>query len=181
MAKVITFSRQFPAYHPRKGEPTYFVEKVWKSLYVDGVCPDELNQYINNYDKSIKGDFLPYNETLPKGHTIRGGSRWKKGDYFSPAVWGDNINIKNGRRGPYQSNQVKFAPDTKIVKTWGFELINDKVVLNGLFHCKISDFGKMLSLSQNDGLSVDDMLHWFKYPKPIIDHQIICWNENIVY
>lgn len=32
MSKVITFSRTFPAYHPRKGEPTYFVEKFWTSI-----------------------------------------------------------------------------------------------------------------------------------------------------
>jgi hypothetical protein len=35
MAKVITFSRFFPAYHPRKGEPTYFVEKIWAHLISD--------------------------------------------------------------------------------------------------------------------------------------------------
>lgn len=27
MAKVITFSTTFPAYHPKKGDPTFFVEK----------------------------------------------------------------------------------------------------------------------------------------------------------
>lgn len=28
MAKVITFSRTFPAYHPQKGQPTLFVESI---------------------------------------------------------------------------------------------------------------------------------------------------------
>ncbi|MGL4598529.1 MAG: hypothetical protein ACRCYO_13510 [Bacteroidia bacterium] len=32
MAKVITFSRVFPAHHPKKGQPTHFVEKVWANL-----------------------------------------------------------------------------------------------------------------------------------------------------
>jgi hypothetical protein len=30
--KVITFSRTYPSYHPKAGQPTYFVEKVWSSL-----------------------------------------------------------------------------------------------------------------------------------------------------
>jgi hypothetical protein len=33
MSRVITFSRVFPSYHPRKGEATFFVESVLKSLY----------------------------------------------------------------------------------------------------------------------------------------------------
>jgi hypothetical protein len=38
-------------------------------------------------------------------------------------------------------------------------------------------------LATNDGLSVNDFLEWFKYPKTklIDDVQIICWNENIKY
>jgi len=28
MSKVITFSRVFPKYHPKAGQPTYFVEKI---------------------------------------------------------------------------------------------------------------------------------------------------------
>ena len=28
MSRVMTFSRVFPSYHPRKGDPTYFVEAI---------------------------------------------------------------------------------------------------------------------------------------------------------
>lgn len=34
MSKVITFSKFFPAYHPRKGEPTFFVEQIQGGLKV---------------------------------------------------------------------------------------------------------------------------------------------------
>jgi hypothetical protein len=34
--KPILFSRFFPAYHPKKGQPTYFVEKIWAHLIIDG-------------------------------------------------------------------------------------------------------------------------------------------------
>jgi hypothetical protein len=32
MSKVIMFSRVFPAYHEKAGQPTYFVEKLLKEL-----------------------------------------------------------------------------------------------------------------------------------------------------
>ena len=32
MAKVITVSQKFPASHPKAGQPTHFVEKIWCSL-----------------------------------------------------------------------------------------------------------------------------------------------------
>lgn len=46
MAKVITFSRQFPSYHPKAGQPTYFVEKVLRS-----VCEDM--EHIRRYEVSL--------------------------------------------------------------------------------------------------------------------------------
>jgi hypothetical protein len=33
MSRVLTFSRVFPAYHPKAGQPTGFVEKIWKGYY----------------------------------------------------------------------------------------------------------------------------------------------------
>lgn len=38
MAKVITFSRVFPSYHPKAGQPTYFVEAIYKALYRPATC-----------------------------------------------------------------------------------------------------------------------------------------------
>ena len=32
MAKVITVSRTFPDYHPKAGQPTYFVEQILNAL-----------------------------------------------------------------------------------------------------------------------------------------------------
>jgi len=46
MARVITFSTKFPSYHSKKGEPTYFVEAFYKSLYVMKTIPKELGKDI---------------------------------------------------------------------------------------------------------------------------------------
>jgi len=30
---VLTFSRYYPAYHPKVKQETFFVEKIWRGLY----------------------------------------------------------------------------------------------------------------------------------------------------
>ena len=102
MAKVITFSRTFPAYHPKAGQPTYFVEKFYNSLFSR-----------NNLMDYPKG--LEINESIleMKNHTIRAGERWKKGEYFSPRVW-------SGK--PYNTPQIILAKDTLITDVYDFEI-----------------------------------------------------------
>jgi hypothetical protein len=167
--KVITFSRTYPSYHPKAGQPTYFVEKVWSAF--DKLGLPKLN--------SISEDLVPdsilsrLEDFQPKYHTIRAGHRWKAGDWFSPRVW-------SGK--PYASKQIQFAPDIQIKKVWRFNtdgcdfFINDRLVAyssspNELF---------LTELATNDGLSEDDLLAWFQYPTEF-DGQIICWNESINY
>ena len=81
MSKVITFSRYFPSYHPRKGEPTFFVEKIhWglidlvhtKWLGCFEMLPD-LNQHLPNkilqnfihwFNKPLTGQIICWNENI---------------------------------------------------------------------------------------------------------------------
>ncbi|MND76074.1 hypothetical protein D3C80_677110 [compost metagenome] len=172
MAKVITFSRQFPAYHPKAGEPTYFVEKIWKYLYVNGECPDLLNSFINDYIALNIDVFKGYNNISRKFHTIRSGKRWKAGDMFSPRVW-------SGK--PYNSNMITIAPDIEIKKVWDFEIDeNDTVFINGQVYACTSSFSKLEELAKNDGLTLSDFIDWLKYPKAF-SGQIICWDDKIEY
>lgn len=157
MSKVLTFSRVFPSYHPRKGEPTYFVEKVVKSLHWDRPYPPV----------DIRADFDSdvYINARAKHHTIRAGHRWKAGDMFSPRVW-------SGK--PYASKQIQFAPDIEVKKVWSFYKDEYK-------WCMLEQFN-LESIAFNDGLSVVDFLDWFTLaPGKTFDGQIICWNENINY
>lgn len=181
MSRVITFSRVFPSYHPRAGEPTYFVEKIYKSFH-DG--NDSFWIHIDNYLKEFRE--LPWNrfETKrdffssldAKHHTIRIGHRWKEGDWFRPCVWNNDVNPKSGRIGPYHSKQFAFAPDIQIKKVWDVELdgdgsfwiISDKETGPSVLH----------RLAKNDGLTKGDLMAWFNKP---FTGQIICWNENINY
>lgn len=171
MSKVITFSRVFPAYHPRKGEPTFFLEKIWSSLnecYFDQIG-----------DLDVSTEYFD-----PKHHTIRDNYRFKAGDYFSPRIWGTDINPKSGRSGPYQSKQIIIAPDIKIEKTWRFEIKNNsEIYIDGKFFYQnhISEWHENIELlAKNDGLTAGELFHWLKYPQPF-DGQIICWEPNINY
>src|SRR5687767_4729574 len=103
MARVITFSKYFPCYHPKAGKPTGFVMKIWKSL-----------GYTHNYEL-IKDLFTGFHDknVMPKHHTLRGGSRWKVGDKFSPRIWSGE---------PYRSKQIAIAHDCEVIKVWAFKM-----------------------------------------------------------
>ena len=175
MSRVITFSRFFPATHPRKGESTYFVEQIWNSLGIKFPHSDLVIELENinttNLGVAKLYSFINSIETNKvkgfKYHTIRTGNRWKVGDKFSPRVW-------SGK--PYASKQIIISPDIEIKKTWDFECISDgRFFLNG----KQID-GTSSDIPQNDGLSSDDFLSWFPVNK-LFKGQILCWNENIKY
>lgn len=185
MSRVMTFSRVFPSYHPKAGQPTYFVEKIHKSM-------DPKNKSMAwRVDKALMPyfNFAVFSDCAPKHHTIRAGHRWKEGDWFRPVVWGNDVNPKSGRSGPYHSKQITFAPDIQVKKVWNFEIHStDK-------HCHIlinyrewltSNMNDFYSLMRNDGLEPDDFRLWFQlspeYKKrERFSGQIICWNENIEY
>jgi len=153
MSKVITFSKVFPSYHPRRGEPTFFVEKVIKSIGV------------GNYNVNMEA----YNDVSPKHHTIRAGHRWKVGDKFSPRVWSGQ---------PYASKQITFAPDIKIKKIWDFAMVGDTFFINRK-ELHNNEWEYIEALVRNDGLTLNDFCKWFN--ELSFDGQIICWNENINY
>lgn len=184
MSKVITFSRVFPSYHPRKGDPTYFVEKILKSIYKGSKYMTMVDLYADHFNVSesdfLKGHCNPLFNHSPKHHTIRSGHRWKVGDKFSPRVW-------SGK--PYQSTQITIAPDIEIKKVFNIKIENDGFY--GLLSIDEFEFYMQTSneiegeerlekLAANDGLTAKDLLDWFQFPQDL-DGQIICWNENVNY
>ena len=167
MAKVITFSQKFPSYHPKAGQPTYFVEAFYKSLFVMKCLPKELEESFN-HEVFLNG--------MTKHHTVRSGNRFKKGDFFSPRVWGTDVNPKSGKSGAYHSKQIILSHDTEIKNVWDIE-INEatEISING----KFISYGWEIELANNDGLSWQEFNDWFvKLP---FKGQIICWNDAVSY
>ena len=167
MAKVITFSQKFPSYHPKAGQPTYFVEAFYKSLFVMKCLPKELEESFN-HEVFLNG--------MTKHHTFRSGNRFKKGDFFSPRVWGTDVNPKSGKSGAYHSKQIILSHDTEIKNVWDIE-INEatEISING----KFISYGWEVELANNDGLSWQEFNDWFS--KLPFKGQIICWNDAVSY
>ena len=177
MSRVITYSTKYPAHHFKSGEPTYFVEKFYKSLYLMKVIPAELQESFN-HDIFING--------LAKHHTIRKGNRWKKGDLFSPRIWGSDVNPKSGRSGPYHSKQIILAPDQTLTNVWDIEIIADSIgnIAIGIrtaFNNTIRELPLEI-VAENDGLTVDELKSWFNVkPGKKFIGQILCWNSSVNY
>lgn len=165
--RSMMFARTFPTSHPRKGEPTRFVEKIWAGLADDGYLMDR--QDFRNYQPDIH----IYYTAKPKVHTIRAGLRWKEGDRFSPRYW---------EVLPYRSPQAIFAPALQVKRIWSIQIWpSGHVIIDGKAFGELLDpSDEVKRLATNDGLSVDDMAAWFRDTKPF-DGQIICWNKNIEY
>ena len=178
MSKTISFSRTFPAGHPKAGEPTHFVEKIWKSLLDSNI---EIEDYIYEVGKVLPGYqyaddvlFAVDNET-PKTHKIVPGKKWKAGDVFSPRVW-----ASPGGRFTKGTSQIIIAPDIKLVRVADFEItidgyiyIDGKYMFSTLFRSNI----EFIELSKNDGLSVCDFDSWFEKIIPF-SGQILIWSDK---
>lgn len=170
MAKVITFSKTFPAYHPKAGQETKFREKLILSLVSQQkVSLDRASELLDMPMTDIKN--LPYQ---PKHHTIRAGHRFKAGDYFSPREWSDK---------PYKSKQTVLSHDLLIEKTFDIEIDGNRFIIDGkpFYHQHVSEFHFTIEeLAKNDGLSCGELFRWFQLPCKF-KGQIICWNPNIEY
>jgi len=181
----VTFSRKYPSYHPKKGQPTFFVEKIWKSMggidHFSEIGYYQFSKYLG-YNPDSNDLINKVNNSDPKYHTIRKGRRWKVGDWFQPVFWGDDINPKSGRSGPYHSKQIGFSPPIQVKYVWDFEIKDTIIHLTGsVVHVDGYSYDHTLNeIAKNDGLSTDDLLHWLKFPNDF-DGQIICWSENINY
>ena len=189
MAKVITFSRQFPKGHPKAGQPTYFVEQVLNALeiYMPTNSADYQRLLFKLNTKSIAEGKLSYEdivrfcsslnvaEARNKLHTIRSGNRWKAGEIASPRVWTGT---------PYNSPQIIFAPEVMIKSTPEFMIHTDRHektwidIGSSYFHHSDEHINKSIipTVAKNDGLSLQDFLDWFKYPNTFFG-QILCWKE----
>lgn len=186
MSKVITFSRFFPKYHPRAGQQTFFVEKIYSAIGVGGeylhIPLPDVDNFMYNHDE---------NYFEPKLHTIRAGNRFKVGEKFSPRVW-------SGK--PYASKQIIIADDIEVKHTWDFKIVTEDddgendwsfVEFLGKQYTAYGyggyDDKKMVEIAKNDGLEIKDFYDWFltgrtknqriNNESKIFNGQIICWGD----
>src|SRR5690349_19817095 len=140
MSRVLTFARTYPVYHIRKGQPTYFVEKIIKGFCQIKHPIEDIDELAIDSNNPLDIDI--YNICEPKWQSIRSGNKWKVGMKFSPRAW-------SGK--PYARKQIILAPDIEIKKVWNIEIEIDEglpsVYINGLLRQDLED------LALNDGLT----------------------------
>lgn len=144
---VLTVSRYFPTNHKRKGEHTFFIEKINETLIPVTQCPI----------------------LSPKIHTIRSNYElWAK--RIKEVQEGKAIlSIRYWSGKPYNSKQVEIC---QLDKNTGcgvqklefmFGKFNDPSVATTIF--EKFDGNRLLSdeqLAKNDGLALEDFKEWFK-------------------
>jgi hypothetical protein len=158
MAKIRTLSRKFLQGHPKVGQPTYFVEKFLNCLRINYRSENYLELLkVINPDKEVETFYHSLNQNIidTKSHTIRHGNHFKTGDLISIRCWANR---------PYKDKQIKLIPDIAVVKTFEFDINDNKIDLN--------------ILSYNDGLCRRDFEDWFPSQ---MKGQIICWDNEIQY
>jgi hypothetical protein len=177
---ILPFSTQL------KGKPTYFVEKIWRSLESHKLVGYEVwKKFIKQCElnNSIEYDYLCHtfgDSDKGKIHTIRADEkdRWKPGvliDFF--------INCR-------QKNMFRFAPRLPVVSTQKVEIrwynpdgakfvrvsIDDQSFARVDFDKEIFVSGKMLELAQNDGF--DSVEEFFEYFNEDYVGKIIHWTDK---
>ena len=137
---VLTLSREFPAYHPKKGQPTYFKDKV--------------NAAINQ-----NADYWP------KVHTIRANYLlWTK--RFEKIDKGEAcLSIRQWTGKPRHSPQVELFRLTKEdgigLQRMKFSRYSDGAIYMDCAHIEGRDINGD-KIAYNDGLSYIDWQRWFK-------------------
>jgi len=170
VSKVITFTRIFPDYHLRKGEPTYFAEQILNNLIGQNLKCDVAN-LADKLNFNLLENFVL--NCGSKAHTIRSGNDWKVGDKFAPFLW-------QGK--PRASELISFAPDLEVKQIWTFDCdIHEVIRLDD----SIIDREQEEIIAKNDGLSWLDFREWLVKPcsknQAPFKGQIICWDNTITY
>lgn len=149
--KDIKFAVTFPKYHPRAGEPTHFVEKIWEAVPGNNILYDAINyEVLRPYAESFQSKKM----WTPKRTTIRAGHRWKKGDFFVPKIW---TGI------PYRSKPIAICEPLEVLDEEDFTIDMDGIYwLND----DMLTLKELEAIALVDGFDeVDDFELWFNVKK----------------
>ena len=161
---VITLSRKFMKGHRKEGEPTFFKEKFMFGQQCQFCPPKDRNTNYPECDECLR------NSSPEKYHTIRANyDLWAK--RFEQIERGEAcISVRQWTDKPYRSKQVEIARLGKddgvgIQKLTCEKIIKETYYMADDIHCVTK-----VDLANNDGLSLNDWLDWFKdynYKEPM--------------
>ncbi|MCE5332724.1 MAG: hypothetical protein LLF95_11380 [Bacteroidales bacterium] len=153
----------FPAIHKRKGEPTYFKEKILKAIKRN-VCNSRDNE-IGSSCLSCDGryEFQEYCLVEPKLHTCRSSLLWIK--RFEKINRGEAVlELYYWSGKPYNSTPVVICQLGKDDGIGVQKIQFQKEFFNTNWIVGQIDFPDQLlkTVATNDGLSLEDFKEWFR-------------------
>lgn len=141
----LAFSTKFD-----NGDPTFFVEKIWESIYTQKAGNQEL---LNGcYDRGFTG-VMKNGQHYPKIHTIRQDkkNRWKEGN---------KIHFVINNRTP---QRYQFAPVVLCERIQQIRMTVDGPFFHIAIDGKPLDMDQKRMLAMNDGFNLyRDFLSWFR-------------------
>lgn len=157
---TLGFSTKWPEH--MGGEPTYFIQKIWRSETL-GVNNPMFYKYWSEYQKKMNKDWdaIPVeNAIIPKLHTIRHDPKnlWAPGRKIHMVVFNRS------------KNRFQFAPVLECKSVQEIDIKITKHTVNvyidkQLYHSTLVDFvtdKAMKQLALNDGFeSVEHFFQWF--------------------
>lgn len=161
-------SRVFPATHPRKGEETYFEEKIFNEVYTQKrVVADAISGKIhtcrNNYDY-----WYPRIQDVINGKAVLVLYQWTGVPYKSKTsnvfVFGNEgaYNFMNGLAIDERYKDSFFVYSSGV----GIQLLDcDKPFAWEIDEKPLNYQPEMIQLANNDGLSYEDFDKWFDVEK----------------
>ena len=144
----LILSKTYPDGHPKKGQPTYFCDKVFNALHIQ--------QHKRKPNEAVEGI---------KIHTIRANyPLWRK--RFEEIARGEAcLSVRTWTGTPFRSSQAEICSLTKDDKIGIQQLVYNPIRFNGQTIMSFDVDGKKHfapeTLSYNDGLSCADWKAWF--------------------
>ena len=148
--------------------PTFFIQKIWNSLIVNGICMfDEYIQYKEAYEKKFGRPLLSSLDiNITKNCTIRESKRWKVGDKI-------HLCINNRTK-----DHFRFAPILEVKHMYNIQIKGEHIYISNpdYSNIKLLDPSSRNQLILNDGfVSIEDFFSWFGYD---FEGVIISWLDN---
>lgn len=148
---ILNFSMKFPGHHPKSGQPTRFVSKIWKYL-------QDHNHDINLYGHRILDEESEYFEShheilAPKIGTLRRNA----GNVYHDK---DFMTLRTPLKPGLYSESVILAKNVPITISTVHIVNKNSIVIDG----RVLNEHELMQFAIDDGFdSIDDMFAWFSH------------------
>jgi len=137
---VIMLSKNFPAKHPKAGQPTFFRDKVMNAVL--------RNNEAWQKEHTIRANYLLWEKRIKEvreGKAILSLRQWTDKPYRSKTVEITRLGASDG----VGIQILEFDKDRDGMVSWNFFSVDGK-------------YPEVEDLAHNDGLTIEDWKSWFK-------------------